>query len=1012
MNSHPSYTGNNTSAQLAADSDDYRTAVSRACSSQSIATIGPHNISHVHNLYTVPVPPRQFPPRIIPPQSYSLPGDICRTISLAAKNKGTGVNADSIDLFVSLVKCPIPTIKPDLRFIFDLIYRNQLPDEIRRYFTDVYLFCLHKDPTDATKLRPLGIPTAIRRLIASHVARTLRDKFSQHLLPYNYAVGVPNGSDFVVKAMQLAIERYIEIPQKSGSSPTRAAIFFDLTNQFNSVSRAEFFDVIHTSFPELIPLTTLFYAHATPVHHKWNDGSWRLLFMEEGVSQGCPLSPLLASFVVARLLEPIALQLHSRAAARLALGDSGDDGNGGVSHLLSFVDDISSCIYLQDLHFLCTTLQTSGATLGCFVNCRKTRILTSCSGCSPLPLLQSTNPSLALQVSSAISTFSVTPHPSDPSSTIPVELTTGFRLLGHPVGSAQFATDFFTSRLTAVTECISTLTTSIHDEQTKLKLFSMCLLQKLPHLLASDVLYHLPTDHPSPNWIEWNGPLTLGIESIIVSFLESLLPSSTPLTAAALLISQVSLSNGGLGLLCPRARAAPDFVLTLRTAIKNARAGFTLHRDLLPFKLHHTLSDLFNRSSNPSSLILQRYHCLLPDIASVACGPSTPPATRTSHFLTSVSTNSARDRISAHCSSSIIQDLYHEVYTSSPQDIHLLPSLLSPQTSYPLISMCRSIPTNRLPPWIFNPCLKRKLRLPLFAPGALPVCPCGTSVDPFGDHLFQCRRICKIAVHNAIRDGFATALVPLLSSAGYILPSSKFEIEPQLFLPSDPHARPFDLAFHPDPSSPPQITHACPFTTIGIDITIGSTPSHPTFDPTSSDVLSTLTANADSHLQTYEKRKLGRANKTSPSTHTLTRGDDLIHDLLQRNMILLPFAIDPLGRFGPILQNFLLDTPPRTPIQLPPSKRHGTIMYSKLLSFPSPKGLFKLADHNWKANPSRRFFGHSYSAPTPSITTIQQLGLSITKAFAVHFRYSFRRIKDHASHSPPPRVSVPFYSDR
>ena len=242
----------------------------------------------------------------------------------------------------------------------------------------------------------------------------------------------------------------------------------------------------------------------------------------------------------------------------------------------------------------------------------------------------------------------------------------------------------------------------------------MCLIQKLPHLLASDVLYHLPTDHPSPNWIEWNGPLTMGIESIIVSFLESLLPSFTPLTAAALLISQVSLSNGGLGLLCPRARAAPDFVLTLRNAIKNARTGFTLHRNLLPFKLYHTLSDLFNMSTTPSSLILQRYHCLLPDIASVACGPSTPPATRTSHFLTSVSTNSARDRISAHCSSSIIQDLYHEVYTSSPQDIHLLPSLLSPQTSYPLISMYRSVPTNRLPPLDIQPLLETETTTPTF----------------------------------------------------------------------------------------------------------------------------------------------------------------------------------------------------------------------------------------------------------------------------------------------------------
>ena len=63
------------------------------------------------------------------------------------------------------------------------------------------------------------------------------------------------------------------------------------------------------------------------------------------------------------------------------------------------------------------------------------------------------------------------------------------------------------------------------------------------------------------------------------------------------------------------------------------------------------------------------------------------------------------------------------------------------------------------------------------------------------------------------------------------------------------------------------------------------------------------------------------------------------------------------------------------------------------------------------ANPSRRFFGHSYLAPTPFITTIQQLGLSITKAFAVHFCYFFRRIKDRALHSLTPRVSVPFYSD-
>jgi hypothetical protein len=425
--------------------------VSLACSSQSVATIGSHNISHINKLYTQPVPPRnhQQPTPSASSQPFSLPGDICKTILHAAKNKGAGINADTIDLFTTLVKSSIPTVKPDLHFIFDLIYQNKLPECIKRYFTDVYLFCLHKDPNDTTKLRPLGIPTAIRRLIASHVARTLRDKFSSHLLPYNYAVGVPNGSDFVVKAMQLSIEKFIDHPQRTNKLPTRAAVFFDLTNQFNSVSREEFFNVIETSFPELLPLTKLFYHKANTVHHKWDDGTWRTLLMKEGVSQGCPLSPLFASFVVARLIEPIDSLLRKRAEARLASGDPGDDGFGGISHLLGYVDDISSCVYLPDLPFLCNTLKNIGASLGCFVNPSKTRILTSCNGTSTLPLLHTTNPTLAQSILDTIAEFSTQPHPTNKSApALPVELTTGLRLLGQPVGSPTFATEFFTSRIT------------------------------------------------------------------------------------------------------------------------------------------------------------------------------------------------------------------------------------------------------------------------------------------------------------------------------------------------------------------------------------------------------------------------------------------------------------------------------------------------------------------------------------------------------------------------------------
>ena len=220
-------------------------------------------------------------------------------------------------------------------------------------------------------------------------------------------------------------------------------------------------NVIATSFPELLPVVTLFYDQPNTIHYKWNNRSWRHLLMEEGPSQGCPLSPLFASFVVARLLKLIDGLLRERAAACLANGDTGNDGQGGISHLLSFVDDISSCVYLPDFHFLCEQIRTRGASIGCFVNSHKTRVLTSCNGTSILPAITTHNPQLARLISNSIASFSTTPHPTDKTAPdIPVELTTGFRLLGQPVGSATFATEFFDRRINDVKKTLPRYSTT------------------------------------------------------------------------------------------------------------------------------------------------------------------------------------------------------------------------------------------------------------------------------------------------------------------------------------------------------------------------------------------------------------------------------------------------------------------------------------------------------------------------------------------------------------------------
>jgi hypothetical protein len=433
------------------------------------------------------------------------------------------------------------------------------------------------------------------------------------------------------------------------------------------------------------------------VHHKWNDGSWRHLQMKEGVSQGCPLLPLFASFVVARLLAPIDTLLRERAAQRLASGDPSDDGYGGISHLLSYVDDISTCVYLDDLQFLCETLKSRGASLGCFVNTSKTRILTSCNGSSPIADITAADATLGASISLTIAQFSTKPDSADPTQTLPVELTDGCRLLGHPIGSADFVSRFFTQCTDAVATSISLLSKTISDQHTKLRLFSMCFIQKIPHLLSSDIMYHLPHDDSDPPWEAWNGPLTSTTDNIIRSFLSTLLEIDD-IPGYSIHVSQLSLSAGGLGILCPRLRAAPDFVLTMASVCRHARAGFSFHRSLVPHTLHDSLRDLFTLELNPTSIFLQRFHCLLPHFASIATAPTIPQASRIDALLHSTSPKSARDRIKKYITSYLHNATHHKFATHAPEHLHLLPSILSPQTSYPLLGMSGVMPPIGLHP--------------------------------------------------------------------------------------------------------------------------------------------------------------------------------------------------------------------------------------------------------------------------------------------------------------------------
>jgi hypothetical protein len=46
----------------------------------------------------------------------------------------------------------------------------------------------------------------------------------------------------IIIIIQLGIEKYISNNEQQGLPPTRAAVFFDLSNMFNNISRVEFLE--------------------------------------------------------------------------------------------------------------------------------------------------------------------------------------------------------------------------------------------------------------------------------------------------------------------------------------------------------------------------------------------------------------------------------------------------------------------------------------------------------------------------------------------------------------------------------------------------------------------------------------------------------------------------------------------------------------------------------------------------------------------------------------------------
>ena len=168
------------------------------------------------------------------------------------------------------------------------------------------------------------------------------------------------------------------------------------------------------------------------------------------------------------------------------------------------------------------------------------------------------------------------------------------------------------------------------------------------------------------------------------------LTNRTSLEVDSLLISYITIAQGGLGLMDAFTRAVPDFVITMSQSIRYAEKGFDLQYDKNPTILHPSLTALYSLHGNPTSTILKNFYHLLGDVATPATHAACDDPIQ--FILSKGSFKSARDRLRQAASQRRRATLYR---IARPSLRPLLDEILIPDSSWPIVGMNRSRPQNR-----------------------------------------------------------------------------------------------------------------------------------------------------------------------------------------------------------------------------------------------------------------------------------------------------------------------------